>query len=141
MASSRSGCESAWTGCRVSDAYLYAAAARSTVRFEIAARRIPTVELMIWFAMPRPMNPAPIIPTRIGRPSCSRARSALSRIIMALPGDGARHRHARGDERLALLEQRPYAVLVGHVGHRQRPLDREPRIGIPQPAFGRRRIE
>ena len=44
--------------------------------------RIPRTLLTIWFARPWPTCPAPIMPTRIGRPSCSRASSALSTIIM-----------------------------------------------------------
>jgi hypothetical protein len=42
---------------------------------------MPGTPLMIWLATPRAMKPAPIIPTRIGRPSASLALRAVSTII------------------------------------------------------------
>ena len=42
------------------------------LRLAMATRRIPGVALMMVFARPRPIKPAPIIPTLIGFPSRSR---------------------------------------------------------------------
>ncbi len=44
--------------------------------------RIPGTLLVIWLVSPCPMKPAPIMPTRIGRPSRSRSRSTVSTRIM-----------------------------------------------------------
>ena len=47
--------------------------------------RIPGTLLTIWFVRPWPMKPAPTMPTRIGRPSASRAFSAVSTMITPRP--------------------------------------------------------
>jgi hypothetical protein len=59
----------------------YARSALSPWRLTMATSSMPTVELMIWFARPRPMNPAPTSATRTGRPSAARRASALSTMI------------------------------------------------------------
>src|SRR5688572_22617736 len=112
----------------------------------MATSRMPAAALTIWLARPRPMNPAPIIPTRIGRPCASRARSALSMMIIAVALGSHAHRrrgqaHARADSRLRLVEQRPGAVLVRDVADRQRPRDAQPRIRTAHAAFRRRGVE
>lgn len=55
-----------------------AAAACSVRRAAMATSCIPGTDFAICSAMPEPMKPAPIIPTRIGRP---RRRAARERLV------------------------------------------------------------
>ena len=61
-----------------------ASSAFSTVRLAMATRSMPVI-VSIARAMPRPMYPAPTIPTLMGRPSCWRRSSALSTICIMPP--------------------------------------------------------
>src|SRR2546426_264002 len=64
-------------------ASLYARTAACGWRFEIAKSRMPGTALTIWLVIARPIAPAPIIPTRTGRPLRSRSCSARSTMITA----------------------------------------------------------
>src|SRR5215211_717387 len=103
----------------------YASRARSRVRFAIATSRRPGTEPRICSAIPRPMKPAPTMPTRSGLPSARRCSSARSTTITPrLPG-----------------EVGPVAVLLGQervVG--LGPLDRERRVVPAHAALGAGRV-
>src|SRR6202521_3186575 len=117
---------------------------------------MPGIVFTIWWASPYDMKPAPIKATRTGRPSLSRAFSALSTIIMRTSEKGlslwpALRAHAHWYHLLQthlLLELRflfvqscPGLVPFRHNGYRKSPLQRQPRIVIQQSAFGPRRVE
>src|SRR4051812_4687301 len=103
----------------------------------MAAIRWPGTEWVIWLTRPRPMKPAPIMPTRIGFPCASRALSALSMMITCSSA-------ASSDGHLALepvrpgLQQRRHLVLVRNHRHRQGPREAQPRVVVAQrPLVGR----
>src|SRR5262245_14365359 len=124
----------------------------------MAAMRMPGTLCVIWFVRPWPMNPAPTIPTRIGRPSRSLDFSALSTIITVPPGDfpsqpgalsppvlplalalsGA---HFTLQFHLDLVQRRPRNVLGRHLLHRKRPLQPQPGVVVEESPFGRGRVE
>src|SRR5215470_14109673 len=93
----------------------------------------------IWFESPLAMKPAPIMATRIGRPSASRACSALSTMIMVCLS-GA-HAHAGFEIVFDLIEPLPLAIFVRRRRHRQRPGEAEPRIVVEQAALRAGRVE
>src|SRR6185437_10576785 len=85
------------------------------------------------------MNPAPSIPTRIGRPSASRALSALSMMIMASLLSG--RRHAASNFGLHFIEELPLSVLGREGGHRQRPAQPQSGVIVLEAPFHGWRIE
>src|SRR5262245_36405200 len=104
----------------------------------MAAIRMPGTLFVIWLVSPWPMNPAPTMPTWIGRPSASRACNVLSTMIIAsLPLvralSGA---HPLLQHRLDLVEQGPCRILRRQLGHRQRPRQPEAGVVVAQPALG-----
>src|SRR5438128_11757121 len=101
--------------------------------------RIPGTLFTIWFVRPCPMKPAPIMPTRIGMPCSSRARRALSTMIMtsSLPGSNG---HPPRELRLDLGEKLPRVVLLRDLGGQQRPFQAEPGIGVHEPALPARGV-
>src|SRR4051812_47648662 len=109
---------------------------------------MPGTLWVIWFVSPWPMKPAPTIPTRIGRPSCSRAFRALSTMIILSSAcvvrfeAGRRSRaHLARELRFDLVEQRPGRVLRRHLGDRQRPRQAQAGIVVAQAAFRARCVE
>src|SRR4051812_4648602 len=101
---------------------------------------MPRTLLTIWFVSPWPMNPAPIIPTRMAVPWASWAASARSTMIMFPPCERL-DLHPAFELGLDLIEPLPGLVLVGNVGDRQRPLQPEPRVVPREAAFARRGVE
>src|SRR5512143_1375473 len=90
------------------------------------ARRMPGTGVPSWRAMARPVAPAPIMATRMGRPSAARRPSAVSIVMTKLEGSWAR-------------KQGPAKVLVRQGARRQGPLDVYGRVIVPQsPDRGRR---
>src|ERR1043165_9467883 len=55
------------------------------VRLQITASSSPGEYRATWLAMPRPMNPAPIIANRTGLPATARARNAAATMITRSP--------------------------------------------------------
>src|SRR4051794_31211875 len=124
----------------------------------MAAMRMPRTLLTIWLVSPWPMNPAPIMPTRMALPCASWAASARSTMIMfppvlmLRPAGCARRgqspllrryldRHLSLQLALDLVEALPGLVLVGDPGHRQRPGEPEPRIVPGEPPLRSGRVE
>src|SRR4030095_3950865 len=108
--------------------------------------RMPGTLLTIWFVSPWPMNPAPIMPTRIGLPSCSRAFSARSTMIMTA---SARTRcrlrascaHPAFQLFFDLVEPPPRPILRRDLGHGQRPREAETGVVVGKTAFAIGRVE
>src|SRR4051794_5895518 len=88
---------------------------------------MPGTELAIWFAMPRAMNPAPTMPTRIGLRSASRRFRAVSTMNI-------RQLQLR-------LEVGPARVFLRNDFHRNGPIDLQRRIVVPNAALGAGRVE
>src|SRR2546425_4336616 len=104
--------------------------------------RIPGTLRTIWLVSPWPMKPAPMLATRIGRPSASLAFSALSTMIMKsilLHSDGKTHTLLHFG--FLSVQQRIYLILVGDHAHRQRPLESQAGIVVQQTAFEARSVE
>src|SRR6185312_3653968 len=115
--------------------------------------------LTMWFPRPCDMKPAPIRATRMGRPSFSRAFSALSTRIMLkflqhylrsyLPVFARTHSgrfllplaHAPFDLGSLFVQQLPDCILLRNHRYRQRPLQSQLGIVVHQPAFGARSVE
>src|SRR5438094_2348400 len=89
----------------------------------------------IWFVSPWPMNPAPIIPTRIGLPCSSLAFRALSTRIMM-----SSRSHPLPQLALDLRQGFPGGVLGRDDGDREWPLQAQARIERGKPAFAAGRI-
>src|SRR5207253_10931804 len=90
----------------------------------------------IWLVSPWPMNPAPIMPTRIGLPCSSLAFRAVSTMIMI-----ASHSHPALHLGPDLLQGLPGRVLGRDDRDRQRPLQTQARIERGEPSLGPRRVE
>src|SRR4030065_2017000 len=97
--------------------------------------RIPGTLFIIWLVSPCPMNPAPIIPTRMNFPCLSRSRRALSTIIMP-----SSHPHPPLQYPLDLLEKLPIRVLLRYLRHRQRPPKPETGVIVMEASLRTRRI-
>src|SRR2546426_433769 len=97
--------------------------------------RMPGTLWTIWFVSPWPMNPAPIMPTRIGLPCSSLAFRALSTRIMI-----ASRSHPLPHLSLDLRQVLPGGVLRRDDGDRQRPLQPQARIEWRKPAFAAGRV-
>src|SRR5256885_17252305 len=106
----------------------------------MAAMRMPRTLLTIWLVSPWPMNPAPIMPTRMALPCASWAASARSTMIM-FPPAAVLDRHPSLELALDLVEPLPGLVLVGDLGDGQRPGETEPRIVPGEGPLGARRVE
>src|SRR3990172_5456588 len=98
--------------------------------------RIPGTLFTIWLVSPCPMNPAPIIPTRMNFPCLSRSRRALSTIIML-----SSHPHLLLQHPLDLIEKLPIRVLLRNLHHRQRPPKPETGVIVMEAALRTRRVE
>src|SRR6185369_7356734 len=85
------------------------------------------------------MKPAPIMPTRIGLPCSSRARSALSTMIIAVVRSS--EGHALLELGLDFHERLPSVVLVRDDREWERPAQTQGRIIVHQAAFDARRVE
>src|SRR3954453_9187442 len=103
----------------------------------MADMRMPGTLWTIWLVSPWPMNPAPIMPTRMGFPCSSRAFKALSTMIIA----PSLQPHPAFDFALDLVQVLPGRVLGGDHAHRQRPLQPEPRVEGREAAFAGRGVE
>src|SRR5712692_9627805 len=102
----------------------------------MAAIRMPGTLCAIWLVSPWPMNPAPIMPTRIGLPCSSLAFKARSTMIMA-----ASRFHPASHLGLDKLEVCPSGVLGGDDGDRHRPLQTQARVERREPALAAGRVE
>src|SRR5919198_1678622 len=103
--------------------------------------RSPGTVFTIWLSRPRPMKPAPIMPTRMGLPAASRAFRALSTMIMTSPRNLHGERHLLAQPLLPRLEQRGVPVLLRDHRDRERPLQPRARVVVPQRALVRRAVE
>src|SRR5690348_14308043 len=114
--------------------------ARWARRLEAPTMRMPGTLLTIWLVRPWPMKPAPMLATRIGRPTASRAFSAVSTMIMVWLH---RHRqaHSRLDVRFLCRQERPGLVLLRDHADRQRPLQPQFGIAVEQTALGAGGVE
>src|SRR3954466_15937397 len=90
----------------------------------------------IWLVSPWPMNPAPIMPTRIGFPCSSLAMRALSTMIMI-----ASRSHPALHLGPHFLQMFPGGVLRRDDADRQRPRKSQARIERRESAFRLRRVE
>src|SRR5258708_37018262 len=102
----------------------------------MAAIRMPGTLCVIWLVSPWPMNPAPIMPTRIGFPCSSLDFKALSTMIIV----PSRH-HLALHFRLDLGERLPGGVLRRDHGNLQRPLELQPGVERRQAALGFRSVD
>src|SRR5260370_34692716 len=102
----------------------------------MAAIRMPGTLCTIWLVSPWPMNPAPIMPTRIGLPCSSMAFKARSTMIMT-----ASRFHPAPHLGLDQLEVCPRGILRGDDGDRQRPLQPQARVERREPALAAGGVE
>src|SRR3954466_5643011 len=91
----------------------------------------------IWFVSPCPMKPAPIMPTRMGLPSSSRALRALSTMIIR----SSAQRHPAFHFAFDLREVLPRRVLRRHHADRQRPAEPQARVDRREAALLAGRVE
>src|ERR1700682_3148105 len=96
----------------------------------MAAIRMPGTLCVIWLVSPWPMNPAPIMPTRIGLPCSSLAFNAVSTMIIV----PSRH-HFALHFGLDLGERLPRRVLGRDDCNLQRPDELEPGVEGRQAAL------
>src|SRR4029079_1625518 len=85
------------------------------------------------------MKPAPMRPTRTGRPSASRSRSAFSTMIISCLSRA--DAHTGFEFGLHLIQRLPFAILVRHGGDWQEASKAQTRVGVQETAFGCRCIE
>src|SRR2546426_5704116 len=102
--------------------------------------RMPGTLFTIWLVRPCPIKPAPIIPTRMGRPCSSRAWRALSTMIMTsfFPASNG---HPSLQLGLDVCQELPVVVLQRDLGDGEWPLKTKPEIVVPEPALRLRRVE
>src|SRR5215213_711758 len=103
--------------------------------------RSPGTEWTTWFSRPRPMKPAPIMPTRMGLPAASRALRALSTMIMASPRDLDAEGHLLAQPLLPGLQEGSVPVLLRDHGDRQGPLEPKARVVVAQRPLVRWAVE
>src|SRR5262245_52619740 len=103
--------------------------------------RSPGTEWTIWFSRPRPMKPAPIMPTRMGSPAASRAFRALSTMIMFSPRDLDAAGHLLAQPVLPRVQQGSVPVLLRDHRDRQGPLQPEARVVVAQGPLVRWAVE
>src|SRR5215470_18179520 len=102
---------------------------------------MPGTLCTIWLVNPCPMNPAPIMPTRMGLPSASRRLSALSTMIMIPSLAPSSYGHPAPHLAFDLGERPPAAVLVRDLGDGKRPFQTKLGIVVKEAPLAVRRVE